>query len=269
MVRPCIMVYRNAVRAGVIMAETQPPKQKKVRIRDVMSNRFRGDDIAADITGKYGFKGDLLDIYTSIQGALVHKWHHYIPIYDRYFSRFRNSNVRMLEIGVSKGGSLQMWRRYFGTKAIIYGIDINPKSGHYDGPHAQVRIGSQDDEAFLCKVIEEMGGVDIVLDDGSHQMAHIRASLAILFPQLAENGCYMIEDLHTAYLPRFGGRQNGRGNFFRDLLPMIDDMHHWYHNMDEKTARIGQMLRGLHVHDSIVVLEKGLSLQPVHSKVGS
>jgi hypothetical protein len=31
--------------------------------------RYRGDDIAGDIREKYGFDGDLVDIFTGIEGA--------------------------------------------------------------------------------------------------------------------------------------------------------------------------------------------------------
>ena len=37
-------------------------------------------------------------------------------------------------------------------------------------------IGSQADAAFLESVVAEMGGLDVVLDDGSHRMEHIKAS---------------------------------------------------------------------------------------------
>ena len=71
-------------------------------------------DIRKDIVEKYGLESDLLDIYIEGGPQLVHKWHHYLPIYERYFAPWRSKPVRFLELGVSKGGSLSMWRRYFG-----------------------------------------------------------------------------------------------------------------------------------------------------------
>ena len=232
---------------------------------------FKGTDIAADIREKYGFDGALLSIFAENQGPVVHKWHHYIPIYERYFGRFRDGPVRFLEIGVSKGGSLQMWRRYLGPEAILFGIDIDPACAAFDGQAGKVRIGSQADTAFLNRVVDEMGGVDVVLDDGSHVMGHIRASLAALFPRLSVGGIYMIEDLHTAYLPGYGGgaRPGAGRNLLHELAPIIDDMHRWYHNLPEQVPALDGMVAGLHVHDSIVVLEKEQVYRPVHSKVGS
>ncbi|KAG1649488.1 putative 14 protein in nqo3 5'region [Nymphon striatum] len=124
--------------------------------------------------------GDLLDIYAGNEGVKVHKWHHYLPLYDRYFGQYRNTPVKFLEIGVNNGGSLQMWRRYLGPDAVLCGIDINPDCAQYDGQSGMVRIGSQDDPEFLAEVVKEMGGVDVVLDDGSHRMAHIEKSMRVL-----------------------------------------------------------------------------------------
>ena len=228
---------------------------------------FKGRDVAADIRQKYGFEGDLLEIYAEGGEQLVHKWHHYLPLYDRYFREWRGKEVRFLEIGVSKGGSLSMWRRYFGPKAIIFGIDINEDCRAYDGIHGQVRIGSQDDPAFLEAVIAEMGGVDIVLDDGSHMMPHVRKTLEIVFQKVSLGGTYMIEDLHTAYWPGFGGGLGEDANFFNYVRELMDDMHGWYHDGKARHPIISNSCTGVHLHDSICVLEKGQVHQPVHSKI--
>lgn len=224
-------------------------------------------DARADVVEKYGFEGDLLDIWASNSGAAVHKWHHYIPLYDRYFSAWRGTAVRFLEIGVNRGGSLQMWRRYFGEAAVIFGIDINRNCAQYDGLAGQVRIGSQADGAFLESVVDEMGGIDIVLDDGSHQMAHVRETLVRLFPMLENGGLYMIEDLHTAYFPSFGGGFREKGNFFNLARKMIDDMHRWYHRKGLAVPALGGAFTGIHIHDSMIVIEKNEVHAPVHSRI--
>jgi len=231
--------------------------------------RFPEDgDVAADVREKYGYDGDLLQIWAQNKGASVHKWHHYIPLYDRYFAPYRGKPIRFLEIGVNHGGSLQMWRKYFGDEAVIYGIDINPDCAQYDGQAGQVRIGSQTDEEFLDKVVAEMGGLDIVLDDGSHRMPHVKASLMALFPHLAKGGLYVIEDLQTAYFPKYGGGTKEKGNFFNIVRNMIDDMHHWYNG--RKSFRYGKLngeFSGIHIHDSMVVIEKNDVPPPVHSRI--
>lgn len=226
------------------------------------------NDVRKDIKDKYGYCGDLLDLFSDNKDFIVHKWHHYIPLYERYFSSYRGQRTRFLEIGVSKGGSLQLWRKYFGSDAVIFGIDIDPECEKYNGLAGQVRIGSQVDERFLESVIKEMGGIDIVLDDGSHRMDHIPATLKALFPYLSDGGIYVIEDLHTAYWKSYGGGYGRKTNFFHFIMEIVDDIHHWYHSMALKQPIISKDCVGVHIHDSIVVLEKNKIYEPVHSQIG-
>ena len=227
----------------------------------------RQGDVRTDIKSKYGYDGPLLDLFVNNKDVLVHKWHHFFPIYELYFSAWRNRPLRFLEIGVSEGGSLQMWRRFFGEEAVIFGIDINPDCAALNGRDGQVRIGSQADSSFLESVLQEMGGVDVVLDDGSHRMDHVLATLQYLMPRLADGGIYMIEDLHTAYWPRFGGGYRSADNFFNVVRRITDDMHHWYHKKPMQYPEISSHCRAIHTYDSIVVLEKGELLKPVHSQI--
>lgn len=208
------------------------------------------------------------ELFWANEGPIVHKWHHYLPIYDKYLSPWRNKPVRMLEIGVSKGGSMQLWRKFFGPEAVLFGIDIDPSCAQLDGQASQVRIGSQADPGFLRDVVAEMGGVDIVLDDGSHVSEHIRTSLDTLYPLLADGGIYMIEDLHACYWRSFGGGYRRPGSFIETVKTMIDDVHHWYHTQGQRIAATSGNLAAIHVYDSIVVLEKMAVPPPRHTRRG-
>lgn len=228
---------------------------------------FEGTDIKKDIKEKYGYEGDLAKLFADNEGTRVNRWHHYLPLYEQYFAKYRGTPVRFLEIGVYRGGSLSMWRNYLGKEATIFGIDIVPDCAAYDGKYGQVRIGSQDDPEFLASVVEEMGGIDVVLDDGSHRMEHVRASLTALYQKLEMGGTYMIEDLHTAYYRGFSGGFRGKGNFFLMVRDIIDDMHHWYHAQDIQHPNLLDAVSGIHVHDSIVVLDKNQCHRPTFSLV--
>mgnify|MGYP001246789561 CR=1 FL=1 len=229
----------------------------------------KGDSVLEDIESKYGGSSELGKLFASHKGCLIHKWHHYLPIYERYFASFKNKkNLKFLEIGVSKGGSLQLWRNYFGDSATIFGIDIDPNCKQYDGLHGKVRIGSQNDKGFLESVVNEMGGVDVVLDDGSHQMRHIKKSLDILFPHLSENGIYFIEDLHTSYWKSHGGGYNSKDNFFNDtIIDIVNDLHRWYHMHSIKKPNISEFCSAIHIYDSIIILEKSQTFKPMVSKI--
>lgn len=192
-------------------------------------------------------------------GRVVHKWHHYLPLYDRYFAPYRDREppLRFLEIGVANGGSLELWRGFFGPSAVIFGIDVNPECAAYDGEHGnRVRIGSQADPAFLRAVVKEMGGVDVVLDDGSHVAEHVRASFDTLFPLLADDGLYVVEDTHTAYWANFGGNYRSSRSAIGMAKALIDDIHHWYHPHGRRIDAARDWVAGIHVHDSIYFVEK-------------
>lgn len=235
---------------------------------DIARYAFPTDgNVRQDLMNKFGSTGDLAQIYSSEGDSIVHKWHHYIPIYERYFEKYRGQKIRFLEIGVSKGGSLRMWREYFGPEAIVFGIDINENCFKLNGVHAEVRIGSQDDPSFLSSVVLEMGGIDVVLDDGSHNMQHISASMRILFPKLNKGGIYVIEDLHTAYWRGFGGSYHSKANFFKIIPELINDIHSWYHPYGKRSVLANDGPTSIHIHDSIVILEKEINYPPTHSQV--
>jgi hypothetical protein len=236
--------------------------------KDIGGMVFDADSsIHEDIKSKYNFDEELLDFYAGNEGRTVHKWHHYIPLYDQYFSRFRASPVRFLEIGVFRGGSLQMWRKYFGENAIIYGIDSDSECAKLNGLSAQVRIGSQDDPEFLRQVVDEMGGIDVILDDGSHQAKHQIKSFKYLFPRMNRGGVYMVEDLHTSFWRGYGGGYGRQSNFFGFSSDLINDMHHWWHFNRLKHPTLKDMCSGVHIHDSIAVFDKGAVYEPTHSMV--
>ena len=199
--------------------------------------------------------GPIEEIFYSHKGRPANKWTHYLPFYDRAFGPYRGIPIRMLEIGVMLGGSLELWRKFFGPDAVLFGIDIDPAcAGRVDAPN-QVRIGSQDDPAFLRSVVAEMGGLEIVLDDGSHVANHQRASFRTLWPLLSPGGLYVIEDMHTSYWPKWEGGLRRPGAAIEVLKELIDDMHAWYHSEDERWAardEIGSIL----VADSIVAIKK-------------
>ena len=74
---------------------------------------------------------DLYSFYAQHRNRRVmHKWEHYFEVYERFLSPIRHANPVVMEIGVQLGGSVEMWRDYFGAATRIYGIDINPEARH-------------------------------------------------------------------------------------------------------------------------------------------
>lgn len=191
------------------------------------------------------------------QEHTVLKWHHYFPVYERYFSQWRNKTATVLEIGVFKGGSLGMWRRYFGPMATIIGIDIDSSCKAFEREDVSVRIGDQSDPQFLQSLIDEFGVPDIVIDDGSHQMHHISASFNFLYPKVSKNGLYIIEDLHTAYFQEYGGGLGVEGSFINISKNLIDKLNADHSRGAVEPDFFTRNTFGVSFYDSMVVFERG------------
>ena len=206
--------------------------------------------------------------FSTNQGKIIHKWPHYFPIYERHFSRWRNATMTFIEIGVATGGSLQMWQRYFGPMATIVGLDLNPECQQHQGSNVHVRIGDQNDPAFLQSVLDEFGTPDIVLDDGSHIMAHVQSTFDFLYPKITKNGLYAIEDLHTAYWPEFGGGINEPGTFINTSKNLIDKLNANHTRGAIQEDFFSKNTFGISYYDSVIIFERGTSPLKTPIKTG-
>jgi hypothetical protein len=119
---------------------------------------FAGFAAEANDEFRANYRGRSAEIFFANNGRIIHKWLHYFAVYDQILAPYIGSKVKMLEIGVFKGGSLGLWRKFLGEEAVIFGVDIDPNCAAFDGEFASVRIGSQDNPEFLRSVVAEMGG---------------------------------------------------------------------------------------------------------------
>jgi SAM-dependent methyltransferase len=201
---------------------------------------------------------NLWSSFLTNDGRLIHKWKHYFPIYERHFREFVYKPVTFIEIGCGRGGSLQMWKRYFGPHARIVGIDILPECKEFEEDQIEIRIGAQQDLQFLENVIAEFGAPDIVLDDGSHVMSQVIASFQFLYPRVAKNGVYMVEDLHTAYWEEYEGGLRKPTTFIELSKNLLDELNADHSRGALVPTEFTQTTLSMHFYDSVVVFEKGL-----------
>jgi SAM-dependent methyltransferase len=199
---------------------------------------------------------------------IIHKWTHYFPIYEDHFRRYVNRPMVFLEIGCGQGGSLQLWKRYLGPFAQIVGIDIVEACKEFEEDLIAVRIGDQADIGFLDGVLAEFGPPDIVLDDGSHVMSHIRASFAHLYPRMSPTGAYMVEDLHTAYWQEYEGGLRREGSFIEQCKGLIDELNADYTGVALAPTAFTRSTLSMHFYDSVVVFERGRHLRKHAPQIG-
>lgn len=213
---------------------------------------------------------DLETYFYNNPGRLIHKWTHYFEAYDRHFQRFRNKKVVILEIGVYQGGSLQMWKHYFGPQAEIYGIDLNPMCKQYEEENITILTGSQSDRQFLQKVRATIPPVDILIDDGGHTMRQQIITFEELFGHVKPDGVYLCEDIQTSYQITYGGGYKRKGTFIEYSKNFIDLLHAYHSTQSGLTVTdFTRSVKSLHYYDSILVIEKGQHNTPEHVKTGT
>ena len=200
---------------------------------------------------------DLKEYWLNNTGKKITKWTHYFWVYEKHFKALTEKPIKMLEIGILNGGSLQMWKKYFHPDSVIVGIDINPSCKEHEENGVHVRIGDQSDPKFLASLIEEFGQFDLILDDGSHHVDHVRKTFEILYPRIAKEAVYFIEDTHAAYWPSHGGSISHPDSINNVAKTMVDKI-----NADHARGQISPDYYTLHtkcmsVYDSIVVFDKG------------
>jgi hypothetical protein len=211
----------------------------------------------------------LWSLFLNHHKRTIHKWKHYFPIYEQHFGRFVNRPCLMIEIGIGRGGSLQLWKSYLGPHAQIVGLDINPECRAFEEEQIAIRIGDQSDPKFLASVISEFGIPDIVLDDGSHVMQHVLASFAFLYGRTSPTGVYMVEDLHTAYWPEYGGGLRREGSFIEIAKGLIDELNADHAREALAPTEFTRTTLSMHFYDSVCVFERGRHLAKSAPQVGS
>ncbi|MCF0071488.1 class I SAM-dependent methyltransferase [Dyadobacter sp. CY261] len=210
------------------------------------------------------------DLFYSHSGNLIHKWDHYLDIYPTYLSQYRGRRPTILEIGVSHGGSIQLWKQFFGNDCQIFAIDINPECSRLEEEGVKIFIGSQADANFLNEVAHQIPDLDFVLDDGGHFMDQQSLSFEILFPKVKQGGQYIVEDTHTSYWPEFGGGLRKDGTFIEKSKALIDSLYnyHLFEGDNVRTDNITQNIESISFFDSMVIFQKRLRAQPFHKQIG-
>lgn len=194
-------------------------------------------------------------------GPGIWKWLHYFDIYERYFSRLRHRPVHVLEIGIYSGGSLDMWRHYFGPQASLYGVDIEPACRAYEKAGTRIFIGDQADRAFWRRFREEVPALDIVIDDGGHSPDQQATTLEELLPHLRPGGVYLCEDIHRSFnlFTCYAQGLIHKLNDFAPLAPGFGDPR--MQPLLSAVTPFQAAIAALHFHPYVLVVER--NAQPV------
>lgn len=176
--------------------------------------------------------------------------HDYITIYENLFYNIKYNVKNILEIGIGclekeqmkhikhlnyrTGNSLRFWRDYF-VNAIVYGCDIFEEA-LFEDDRIKTFVCDQSNKKSLNDLINNIGNkLDIIIDDGSHQLEHQTISFIELEKHLTDDGIYVIEDVFTHYIDNYISLDNF-SNEYRQYIKNNYDIYHFDRNMYSKIS---------------------------------
>jgi len=185
------------------------------------------------------------------EGRGVWKWIHYFDIYHRHLQKFIGKEVHVLEVGVYSGGSLEMWREYFGPKCRVYGVDIREACKALEDDRTRIFIGDQVDRRFWQQVRHEVPSLDVLIDDGGHLPEQQIVTLEEMLPHLRRGGVFVCEDAT--------GVMNGFGAFVRGLGANLDSCDLMFGRGKELSSPVTKLqsdIHSIHSYPYVTVVEK-------------
>ena len=200
------------------------------------------------------------------KGKVSDKWEHFLSIYEMELGAAASLGdpLRVLEIGVQNGGSLEVWEKFLPPGSSIVGIDVNPNCRQlaFEG-NIEFHVLDAADPNALEQLLGERR-FDIIVDDGSHLQSDIVSTFRALYSRLEYGGKYFIEDVHTSYWASYGGgylKPDSAIEYFKGLVDALNVDHFEgavrlsgyatseFLDFNSKTARLA-------FYDSMVVVEK-------------
>ncbi len=222
----------------------------------------------------------IADLHARKTGKVSNKWSSYLTYYDQLFAGLKDAPIKLLEIGVQNGGSLETWARYFEKAALILGCDVDEKCRNlrYEDPRIGVMVGDANSQAIFG-ALQQSAPFDVIIDDGSHQSEDILISFLNYFPLVQPGGIYVVEDTHAIYQrssTRIHNKLTALG-FFKDLTDVVN-FQFWQRDLSIE-ALLGPYLKvpvphflnegwvdAVEFRNSVITIRK--AAVPGHQKVG-
>lgn len=193
-----------------------------------------------------------LEIYKSyLQSPYLSLKHSaYFQVYEELLSKYRNKPITFVEVGVLNGGSLFMWRHFFGSEARIIGVDFNPLAKRWEKDGFEIHIGSQSDPNFWNQFFNSVGMVDVLLDDGGHTNEQQIVTTYESIPFIKDGGLLVVEDVHASYFKDFGNPS--KYSFINYAKLFIDGINGRFPGVEVVQNIFRDAVYSAHFYDSIV-----------------
>jgi len=176
----------------------------------------------------------LKKIFLEHKGKISDKWSLYLEVWNEFLAPYREESIRLLEIGIQNGGSLEIWGKYFKNAEKLIGCDIdqNCLKLRYEDDRVKIVVADANSEYGQQEILKYSNQFDIIIDDGSHKSDDIIQSFIKYFPYLNDDGLYLVEDLHCSYWKDYNGGLHNPFSamaFFKRLTDILN-YEHWRNN---------------------------------------
>ena len=203
----------------------------------------------------------LFQIYKNLKRESL-KCDTYFQVYEEMFNKYVGKKMTFVEVGVLQGGSLFMWREYFGKNARIIGIDLHPNAKELEKHGFEIYIGSQSDKNFWRNFYTKVGKIDILLDDGGHVNDQQIVTLSESVNNINDDGIIMTEDVHTSYFKKFGNPS--KYSYINYSKYLIDVVNSRFPETEIKKNNFRNKIYSISFYESIVAIKinSKKSIQP-------
>ena len=193
-----------------------------------------------------------LEIYKSYLASpfLSLKHSAYFQVYEELLSKYRNKKITFVEVGVLNGGSLFMWREFFGPEARIIGVDFNPLAKRWEEDGFEILVGSQSSPDFWRDFFRSIGMVDVLLDDGGHTNEQQIVTTHQSIPFIKDGGLLIVEDVHASYFKDFGNPS--KYSFINYAKLFVDGINARFPGVEVVKNMFRDAVYSAHFYDSIV-----------------
>lgn len=195
---------------------------------------------------------DLRKIYESVPHLSI-KYDTYFPVYELLLQKYVDREITFLEVGVLNGGSLFMWREFFGPKARIIGIDLNPDALEWEKHGFEIYIGDQASDLFWNNLFQKIGKVDVLIDDGGHTNQQQIVTTHQAIQNIKDEGVIIIEDVHTNYFREFGNPS--RYSFINFAHLIVDSINSRTYSLRRTYEQYSSRVYSVNFFESMVAFQ--------------
>lgn len=196
--------------------------------------------------------GRLKDIYDEVPYLSI-KYDSYFFVYEALLEKYVDREITLVEVGVFNGGSLFMWREFFGPKARIIGIDLNPDALEWTKNGFEIYIGDQSSDKFWVDLYQKIGKVDVLIDDGGHTNRQQIITSHYAIQNINDGGLLIVEDVHTNYFREFGNPS--RYSFVNFAHRIVDGVNSRAYSLRRTYAQYSSRVYSVSFFESMVAFQ--------------